>query len=78
MNAFNWQGKPSIFTTNSRQQLFGADMATKWLATSLRRKAAPVSLSGGSVYPEPELMTRKKDALRTGGELGKRNKGVSK
>lgn len=59
-NAFNWQGKPSIFTTKDKQQKFGAEMAAKWLATSMRRKAAPVSLSGGSPYPEPELVLGKR------------------
>lgn len=71
-NAFNWKGAPSIFTTHDKQRKFGAVMNQQWLATSLRRKAAPVSLAGGSPYPEPDMLTK-------GGELGKkRNTGAKK
>lgn len=77
VNAFHWKGKPSIFTTGAKQQNFGEEMTRKNLATSLRRKPAPVSLAGGSPYKEPDLMLarnprRSSDALVKGGELGRR------
>lgn len=83
-NAFHWQGKPSIFTTNVKQQNFGEAMTRKHLATSMRRKPTPIDLPGGSPYEMPDLLLarnplRDKDALRSGGELGKkRNKGTQK
>lgn len=64
-NAFNWQGKPSIFTSNSPQQPFGAAREASRHATSMRKKAAPTQLPGGSPYDEPELVTKGKPRSAT-------------
>lgn len=58
-NAFHWQGKPSIFTTNAKQQNFGEAMTRKHLATSLRRKPLTIHLSDKPTYGEPDLILKR-------------------
>lgn len=64
-NAFHWQGKPSIFTTASKQQPLGMGREQSRMRVSLRKKPMPVALPGSSKFVPP-------DVLRTGGELGKK------
>lgn len=78
-NAFHWQGKPSIFTTNVPQQNFGEAMTRKHLATAMRRKPIKLHLSAKEGYNEPDLILKRNprksaDALKTGGDLGRRTK----
>lgn len=78
-NAFDWKGKPSIFTTNAKQQNFGEAMTRKHLATSMRRKPMKLHLSDKEGYSEPDLLLKRNprksaDVLKSGGDLGRRTK----
>ena len=55
-NAFNWQGKPSIFTAGVKQKNFGEAQTRKNLNTSLRAKPSPTALEGSSKYLAPDMM----------------------
>lgn len=60
-NAFHWQGRPSIFTSGRDWSEYGATTTQKHRNLSMKRKAAPVDLPGGSMYPAPDLMKGKKN-----------------
>jgi hypothetical protein len=61
MNAFNWKGKPSIFTQKGNKRQFdGVDLG---IANAARDKLDAKS---------PVKRIKKPDALKLGAELGKR------
>lgn len=68
-NAFDWRGKPSIFTTGRGAAEYTESLVIKHRNTSMRTKPQTVSLPGGSPYPAPKM-----DALVKGGERGRRTK----
>lgn len=66
-NAFDWKGKPSIFTTGRGAADYTEAIVAKNRATSMRTKPQTVSLPGGSPYPQPDMLVK-------GGERGRRAK----
>lgn len=66
-NAFDWKGKPSIFTTGRGAAEHTESLVLKHRNTSLRVKPQTVSLPGGSPYPMPDMLIK-------GGERGRRTK----
>lgn len=60
INAFHWQGKPSIFTTGKSPHMYSSEYVQKHFGTSLRNKPSTISLSGGSPYQAPVLMKTKR------------------
>jgi hypothetical protein len=62
-NAFQWQGKPSIFTTGKGQQDFTGANHGRSLEMSARNRPPPVLLDGSLPYQRPiplDLRSRKK------------------
>lgn len=66
LNAFHWQGKPSIFTTNVPQQNFGEAMTRKHLATSMRHKPLTIHLSNKTTYDAPDLLLKRNPRRKKG------------
>jgi len=75
-NAFNWQGKPSIFTTGKAAADFNGINTEKSERASASAVPNTITLPNSSLFPRPGRLGPQRgrfvDALLTGAELGKR------
>ena len=63
VNAFHWQGKPSIFSTGKGQQDFNGANHGRSVEMSARNRPPPIVLEGSLSTPRPtplDLRSRKK------------------
>lgn len=73
MNAFNWQGQPSIFAAGRDAYFFTGKHKDNISKQSWAEKPNIITLPGASKHLPPKVMRRPKDEnkLVSGGELGR-------